>query len=206
MIESNIRNIIFDLGGVILDLSVESTMRQLAALSGLSPDAIIEKYKVQPAFTEYECGNMTDNEFRDAVRGIFNIQCSDADIDKCWNAMLGGIPVAKIEMLRQLKSKYRTYLLSNTNAIHLSFFSNMVARTHSIESLDPLFHKTYYSHVLRMRKPHAPIYEHVLRDNNLKAEETVFLDDNLANLEGAASVGIKTIHIHHPDHFYNIFK
>jgi FMN phosphatase YigB (HAD superfamily) len=109
-------------------------------------------------------------------------------------------------LLRDLKSKYKTYLLSNTNAIHLDCFTGIVKKAHGIESLDPLFHKAYYSHLMKMRKPDPGIYEFVLKENGLKAEETIFLDDNLANLKGAASVGIQTFHVSHPDTIFSLFR
>jgi putative hydrolase of the HAD superfamily len=120
--------------------------------------------------------------------------------------MLGDIPAGRIELLRELRSKYKTYLLSNTNAIHLDCFSGMVKKAHGLESLDPLFHKAYYSHLMKLRKPDAAIYEYVLNENGLKANETIFLDDNVANLKGAASVGIQTFHVTHPDLIFSLFR
>lgn len=206
MIERSFRNIIFDLGGVILNLSVDSTLRQFAALSSLPVEKVIEIYHAQPEFLAYEKGEITNDQFRTALRKLFGLTADDIALDTCWNAMLGDIPPERIELLRELKSKYRTYLLSNTNALHLDCFSGIVRKTHNIDSLDPLFHKTYYSHLMKMRKPDPEIFEYVLKENNLNAGETIFLDDNTANLRGAASVGIQTFHVTHPDTIFSLFR
>lgn len=206
MIDHSIKNIIFDLGGVILNLSVDSTLRKFSELSGLPVDKVIEMYHARPEFLAYEKGEITNEEFRQNLKDIFGITSMDTELDVCWNAMLGDIPAERIGLLRDLKSKYKTYLLSNTNAIHLDCFTGIVQSAHGIESLDPLFHKAYYSHLMKMRKPDPAIYEFVLKENGLKAEETIFLDDNMANLKGAASVGIQTFHVSHPDTIFSLFR
>ena len=206
MIDHSIKNIIFDLGGVIINLSVESTLRKFSELSGQPPERVLELYHARPEFLDYERGEITNQEFRQSLKNIFGLTTVDSELDLCWNAMLGDIPAERIELLRELKSKYKTYLLSNTNAIHLDCFSGIVKKAHGIESLDPLFHKAYYSHLMKMRKPDPAIYEFVLNENGLKAEETIFLDDNVANLKGAASVGIQTFHVTHPDTIFSLFR
>ena len=206
MIDERIKNIIFDLGGVILNLSVDSTLRKFAEISGHPIDKVIEIYHARPEFLDYEKGEITNDEFRRNLKEIFGITKLDSELDEFWNAMLGDIPGERIDLLRELRSKYKTYLLSNTNAIHLDYFSGMVKKAHGIESLDPLFHKTYYSHLMKMRKPDPAIYEFVLKENGLKADETIFLDDNEANLKGAASVGIQTFHVTHPDLIFSLFR
>jgi len=206
VLDSRIKNIIFDLGGVILNLSVDSTLRKFAEHSNLPVDKVIEIYHSRPEFLAYEKGEISNDEFRTALREIFSITTLDTQMDECWNAMLGDIPRERIELLRDLKSKYKTYLLSNTNAIHLDCFTGIVKKQHGIESLDPLFHKAYYSHLMKMRKPDPQIYEYVLKENGLKANETIFLDDNVANLKGAASVGIETFHVTHPDLIFSLFR
>ena len=206
MLDNKIKNIIFDLGGVIINLSVESTLKKIAELSGFPGDKVLEIYHSSPEFLAYEKGEITNDQFRESLRSLFGVKSDDPQIDLCWNAMLGDIPAERIELLKELKKKYRTFLLSNTNAIHLDCFTNIVKKAHGLESLDPLFHKAYYSHLMGMRKPDAEIYEYVLKENGLKAEETIFLDDNLANLKGAASVGIQTFHVSHPDTIFSLFR
>jgi putative hydrolase of the HAD superfamily len=205
LINPNIRNLIFDLGGVILNLSVQTTLQQLAKLTGLPVEKIVESYTSRQEFLQYETGQIGDPEFRTALRKIYSIDGTDSMIDSCWNAMLLDIPSERIELLKSLKNRYRTFLLSNTNAIHVRCFSEYLQASHGINSLDALFEKVYYSHTLGMRKPDPHIYEHLLKENDLVASETLFLDDSHKNIEGAQSVGIQTVWVRNPEELYSLF-
>ena len=205
VLDSKIKNIIFDLGGVILNLSVDSTLKKLAVVSGLSVEKVVEVYHSTEFFYAYERGEITNDEFRKNVRDLFGDIPTDLELDGYWNAMLGDIPKERIGLLKELKPKYKTFLLSNTNAIHLDHFTTMVYKDYQLP-FNRLFHKAYYSHLMKMRKPDPAIYEFVLRENGLEASETIFLDDNLANLKGAASVGIQTFHVTHPDLIFSLFR
>jgi len=206
VLDNKIKNIIFDLGGVILNLSVDSTLLHISKLSGYPIEKVMELYHARPEFLQYERGEISNDEFRKSLKTIFGVTSADTELDLCWNAMLGDIPAERIELLKELKSKYRTFLLSNTNAIHLDYFSGIVKKAHHLDSLDLLFHKAYYSHLMKMRKPDPAIYEYVLKENGLIAEETIFLDDNVSNLKGAASVGVQTFHVTHPDLIFSLFR
>jgi FMN phosphatase YigB (HAD superfamily) len=203
----SIKNLIFDLGGVILDLSVDQTMEQFSALSGLDKQRVKDLYASTPGFEEYEKGLMNDKDFRDFVRAVFAVQSSDEEIDTCWTAMLLGLPIRKLNLLQSLKKNFSVYLLSNTNNIHLNYINQIMLPgiTHSGNSLDSYFHRAYYSHIMKKRKPNADIFEQVLNENSLLAHETLFLDDNLLNIEGAKQLGIQTVHVVTPDIILNYF-
>jgi putative hydrolase of the HAD superfamily len=183
---SSVKNLIFDLGGVILDLSVDDTLQGFSNLSGIKKDTVKEIFVSSPEFEQYEKGDFGDAEFRDFVRKVYKIQASDPEIDTCWNAMLLGLPLIKLQLLQKLKEKYQVYLLSNTNNIHLQHINNIILRNLTGEdNLDIYFHKAYYSHRMGKRKPDAAIFQQVLDENNLKSDVTLFLDDNAMNIEGA---------------------
>jgi len=204
--DTAIKNLIFDLGGVILDLSVEHTLQSFSDLSGLSKQRVKELFVTSSAFEAFEKGLISEVEFRAAVRKTYSINPDDATIDAGWNAMLRGIPVAKLELLKKLKATYRVYLLSNTNTIHLDYINtNMLPAITGDSSLDPYFHRTYYSHLMKKRKPDAEIFEQVLQENNLNAHETIFLDDHADNIAGAKRVGIQTFHVLNPDQVIEFF-
>ncbi|HTJ49769.1 MAG TPA: HAD family phosphatase [Cyclobacteriaceae bacterium] len=206
MKDGEIKNLIFDLGGVILDLSVPHTLQAFSTLSSLPLDEVKHKFITSPEFESYEKGGISDVEFREFVREVYHVKATDAQIDLCWNAMLRGVPLIKTELLSRLMNSYRVFLLSNTNGIHLDFINNVILpRDVKTTSLDPFFHRTYYSHLMRMRKPDAEIYLAVLAENKLNANETLFLDDNKYNIEGAAAVGIKTVHVTTPDLILDYF-
>jgi putative hydrolase of the HAD superfamily len=204
---SGIKNIIFDLGGVILDLSVDHTLQSFSDLSGLKKNEVEKIFHSTPEFLLYEKGGMTDNEFRDFVRQVYKINAPDSALDKSWNAMLRAMPLDKLALLDKLKTRYNVFLLSNTNNIHLDYINKvMMPAVSGDRVLDDYFHRAYYSHLMFMRKPDAEIFERVLNDNGLEAAETLFLDDNASNVVGAASVGIQTVHVTSPNLMLEYFN
>ncbi len=187
-----IKNIIFDLGGVILDLSVDDTLIAFSRLSGLPQEKVREMFLSAQGFEAYEKGLMDDDAFRDFVRELYGVNVDADDIDRCWNAMLVGFPVEKLQLLNRLKSRYRVFLLSNTNGIHLNYINGvLLPEATGQNNLDSYFHAAYYSHRMMKRKPEPEIFVEVLEDNKLDAAETLFLDDNAANVEAAIGVGIQ---------------
>ena len=205
MVSTSIKNLIFDLGGVILDLSVDSTLQQFSVLSGLDRTQVGRLFQNSAGFVDYEKGLISDADFRDFVRKLYNVKASDAQLDQCWNAMLVRIPREKLSLLLKLKEQYNVILLSNTNTIHLEYINGTVVPAAGGHALDHYFHRSYYSHLLKKRKPDAEIFEHVLEENNLTAGQTLFLDDNADNIAGAKAVGIQTVHVTTPDLILDYF-
>jgi glucose-1-phosphatase len=204
--DPTIRNLLFDLGGVILNLAPQCTIEAFARLVNRDPDMVLKTYHERHEFSAYEKGDLTDEAFRTALRQMFATQATDDELDACWNAMLLDLPLERIQLLQKLRSRYQLILLSNTNAVHVRHFNQIVKSVTGQNTLDAYFDKIYYSHVLKMRKPEKEIYQHVLRSHQLVASETLFLDDNLSNLEGAQAVGIKTFHVQHPDLIFTLFN
>ena len=205
-VDSSIKNLIFDLGGVILDLSVKDTLRSFSELSGIKKNKVAQLYDSAPGFLSYEKGEISDEVFRDFVRDLYKIDASDEELDSCWNAMLLGIPLKKLQLLETLKTKYTVYLLSNTNNIHLHFINHTLLSKTIHPSLDGFFHRAFYSHRMKKRKPDAEIFNQVLEEEGLQPEQTLFLDDNFSNVEGASKVGIKTVHVVTPDLIFDYFS
>lgn len=204
--DRSIKNLIFDLGGVILDLSVDTTLKSFADLSGVEKSTVKSLFTSTPEFELYEKGEISDEEFRQFVKNLYRIDAPDEALDACWNAMLLGFPTRKLQLLETLKTSYNVYLLSNTNNIHLQYINNtLLPRINHHTSLDDFFHRAYYSHQMKKRKPDAEIFEQVLVEGNFKPEETLFLDDNKSNVEGAGKLGIKTVHVVQPDMIFDYF-
>ena len=205
--DRSIKNLIFDLGGVILDLSIDTTLNSFASLSGIENSTVKKLFVSSAGFENYEKGGISDAEFRTFVKELYKIDVSDDKLDESWNAMLLGFPVRKLTLLETLKTKYNVYLLSNTNSIHLEHINNiLLPRVNHHKSLDDFFHRAYYSHKMKKRKPDAEIFEQVLQEGNFLPEETLFLDDNQSNVEGAGKLGIKTVHVVSPDMIYDYFS
>ncbi|MBX2945039.1 MAG: HAD family phosphatase [Cyclobacteriaceae bacterium] len=201
------RNLIFDLGGVIIDLSVERTIQSICDLSGVRPDQVRHAYRTHTEFYAYERGEITDAEFRQVLQRIFSFSAPDEQIDSAWNAMLVQLPVAKLQLLDRLKKRFSVAVLSNTNNIHLSFVNqSMLPQVDAFSSLNDYFHVHYYSHLVGKRKPESQIFTQVLDENNYVPEQTLFLDDNKENIEAAAALGIQTFLVEHPDRVLDYFR
>jgi HAD superfamily hydrolase (TIGR01509 family) len=206
VVNPSVKNLIFDLGGVILDLSVEATLNSFAKVSGMEKNESKRLFLSSPGFELYEKGEYGDEEFREFVRNLYKISASDEVLDACWNAMLLRIPKNKLELLETLKSRYNVYLLSNTNNIHLEYINNVLLPVSGNNFLDDFFHRAYYSHRMKKRKPDAEIFDQVLSENNFLPHETLFLDDNQQNVEGASKLGIQTVYVTHPDLILDYFS
>jgi glucose-1-phosphatase len=203
---SSVKTLIFDLGGVILDLSVADTLESFAGLSKMPKEKVQELYFSAPGFLDYEKGAIDDRTFRDFVRQTYSLRATDEDIDRAWNAMLRGIPAEKLDLLTRLQSEFQVFLLSNTNAIHVHHINEVILpKGKEKRTLDSYFHKAYYSHRMGKRKPDAEIFEQVIDENQLVPEQTLFLDDYTVNIEGAKAVGIKTIHVTSPNLILDYF-
>lgn len=200
-----IDSLIFDLGGVIINLDTRRTVEAFAHLASRRPE-VVEPLMALPFFEDYEKGMMPDSEFRENVRGVLGVHASDQQIDAAWNAMLLDVPHSRLALLRALAPRYRLFLLSNTNAIHLHCFNTRVLAGSGLKTLAPLFTRTYYSHLLGMRKPDDEIFEFVLRDTGAAAAATLFLDDNADNLRGAQRCGIAAFHVRKPETIFELFN
>jgi FMN phosphatase YigB (HAD superfamily) len=202
----SIKNLIFDLGGVILDLSIDHTLAAFADLSKIDREKVNHIFATAAGFEDYEKGTLDDTGFRDFIRHAYAVSVDDQAIDDCWNAMLRGIPQIKLELLMRLQGEFQVYLLSNTNSIHIHHINEvMLPKIEGSKVLDTYFHKAYYSHCMGKRKPDADIFEQVIEENHLVPEQTLFLDDNAINIEGARSVGIKTFHVTTPNLILDYF-
>jgi putative hydrolase of the HAD superfamily len=203
---SSIKNIIFDLGGVIINIDFQYTYEAFAKLGNTDILSIIKRFEEIQVFKRYEKGEFSDQEILNLFRMEFNTNASDEELVQAWNALLFDIPTSRVELLKSLKSTYRTFLLSNTNNIHIQEVNNILHKSSGIPNLDHLFEKIYYSYDIKMSKPDLEIYQHVLEQNNLKAEETLFIDDNKDNIIGAQAAGLHVIYVQAPDTILELLK
>lgn len=192
------KNLILDLGGVLLNLDYNRTKEAFAALGVPDFNAHYTQFKGSPLFDDLETGRVTDKAFYDALRKSSGLDLTAAQIRDAWNAMLLDFPETRIALLKTLKSRYRLFLLSNTNAIHYEAFQKTFWNATGMESLDGLFDKAYYSHLMGVRKPEPEPFRMILEEQGLKGEETLFVDDTLPNLAGAQTLGIQTVHLQPP--------
>lgn len=202
-----IKNIIFDLGNVIIDLDLAKTDIELEYVLGEDYVDRLNQIEKKDIFNRFEMGLCDEREFVETLQSVANQKVSYRRIIDAWNAMLLRTPMHRLEMLENLKSTYQVFLLSNTNETHLAWVFDDLQKMYGITDFDTrYFHKPYYSHLINLRKPNIEIYQFVLDDAQLIANETLFIDDNYDNIVGAKQVGINTIHHQIGNEIENLFK
>jgi putative hydrolase of the HAD superfamily len=194
IIVSKIRALIFDLGGVILDIDQERTLR---AFNKLGLDLEELNYQM-PVFNNFEIGKISIEEFRVIIKTALNGLADDARIDHAWNAMLLELPKSRLQILRQLKQHFRLYLLSNTNALHMQYFYNYLEQKYSVEEWQNTFDHIFYSHEIALRKPDLSCYKYVCDTIGFAPEQCIFIDDSIINIRGAENAGLKICHADTP--------
>jgi glucose-1-phosphatase len=187
----NVTNIIFDLGGVILNLDNKKTEDAFKAMGTKHFKEYFGPGIADSFFREYEIGKINNRQFLSNLRDLIQVDVADASIIKAWNAMLLDFPAERIALLDELKNKYRLFLLSNTNALHLKAIEEIYRKEYRGRELKDHFEKTYYSHLMGIRKPDKESFQYILDEYHLQAESTLFVDDTLVNVEAATRLGLK---------------
>ena len=185
--------IIFDLGAVILNINYQNTIDEFTKL-GVKNAATFYSKKVQTdLFNQIETGMISSNEFLKSLQKETK-NANINQVEKAWNAMLLDLPEERIQLIEKLKkNNYSIYLLSNTNAIHIDAIKKQLGKRKWL-AFCKLFDKMYLSHELGLRKPDVKIFEYILKEQKLKAEEVFFIDDSPQHIASAKKIGI---HCHH---------
>ncbi len=191
--QQNIRVIIFDLGGVIINLDIHRTLDAFRALVGEEFDILEEAQLNQSFYMEYEKGNISCEEFRSHIRGLTPKKLTDEQIDTAWNSMLLDIPEERFSWIESLKDHYQLCILSNTNVIHVDAFHRIFEKQTPYNHPSDLFEKLFYSCELGMRKPDENIYEEVIKEMGVEPGQAVFYDDKQENIDTANRLGIKGV-------------
>ncbi len=188
-----IKNLVFDLGGVLLDIEFKRTFDAFSKLGINNAYKLNDYPDVLNLFMELERGQHSPEIFRKRFRVLTGFDGCDHDLDDAFNALLIGFVPARVERVRELGIKYKTFILSNTNAIHCHHYNQQLYETMGIKNLDHLVDKAYYSHDLGSRKPEQEIYLRMLRDSGIKANESLFIDDRQENLDAARELGLEVM-------------
>ena len=193
-----IKNIIFDMGGVLYNIDYNLTADAFKKLGFTNFEAMYSQFTADEVFEKLETGQITPNEFYTIIQQKSDVEISTTQIKNAWNAMLLGFRTTAINHLVEIKNSYRIFLLSNTNAIHLESVYEDYDMLGQAIGYDDLFEQAWYSHKIGLRKPNEDIYEFILNEAGLKPEETLFIDDSFNNIETAKALGIQT-HLLLPD-------
>jgi len=188
---NNISTIIFDLGGVLCDLDIDRCIMNFKQLGLENFEHYLNNFGQSGFFMQLEKGLINDDEFRSEVRKLTSKSLTNEQINDAWNSFLVGIPTEKLDIILELRKKFRIIMLSNTNIIH---FPNTVARffNYNGKKLTDFFDKCYLSYEMKMAKPDAEIFLKLLEDEQVQANQCLFLDDGAKNINQAQMLGLQT--------------
>jgi len=185
-----IQNIIFDFGNVLIPIEPRRTEKAFTQL-GASPSL----WEQTELFQKLEIGQIEPKAFLTAIQPhFFRKTILTRDIRAAWNALLDPLPEENIQLLKKYRPNYRLFLLSNTNALHIDHIRE-TAGPFLYRQFYRQFEKVYYSQEVGLRKPEADMYRKVLEENQLKPEETLFIDDKTENTVAAEALGISVWHL-----------
>ena len=201
-----IKNIIFDLGGVILDIDETMTLHELQKM-GVDGKSLMLDPRFIALDEKFERGIISASTFRKQMRLLLGKESlSDANFDFLWNSMLLDIPRERIHALEQVKEHYNIFLMSNTNEIHYDLYVRDLQLRFGYKQFDDLFDKSYFSFDVHLMKPDPLFFEFIIDHQRLKPAETLFIDDTKANIVAAQAFGLHTYLIRRDELVRNLFE
>ena len=192
MINNSKEAIIFDLGGVLLNLDYDLTEKAFISLGMTNFGESYSQLQQTHLFDRYEIGEISSFHFVNRLLDLLPPGTTANQVVHAWNAMILDFPAERLQFLEELSMKYRLFLLSNTNDLHIDAVRRALEKTVGHKNLEQYFEKTYFSSAIGMRKPDSRIFEFVCSENNLDPAKTIFIDDSPQHVEGAKLVGIET--------------
>lgn len=190
-----IKNIIFDLGGVIYDIRYENIPEAFARMGAGNLMEIYSKAKQTDFIDRYEEGLMSSDEFCEEIRRISEVPLTNEQIKEAWNAILIDVPASRVDFLLKLKERYNLYLFSNTNQFNYDCFTAHLNQKYGFDFFDTIFKAAYFSHILHIRKPKAEGFQTIMQEQQLNPAETLFIDDSPQHIEGARRCGLQAYHL-----------
>ena len=189
---SEIKNLLLDLGGVVLNVDYHKMVDVFKEYGVMDFDKHFTQAKQVEIIDKFEEGKCTVEEFRNGIRDLVNVNLTDEQIDNAWFSMILDLPKERIELIGLLKLKYNVYLFSNTNELHIELLKKRYEEEFGFDIFQMLFTKAYFSNEIKMRKPHPESFQWLINDAGIKAEETLFIEDSPQHIEGAKKVGLNT--------------
>lgn len=194
--KNKITTVILDFGGVLYDIDFQAAVHAFNRLGIDNFDTLYSKAVQSNLFEHFERGRITVPDFCDEIRRYFGQnRITNEEITDAWNQLLIGYKKSRLDFVEDLKSKYTVILLSNTNEVHYTYFTQQyLSEFQTHEPLEALFHRTFFSHRIGMRKPDAEFYRYALNQMKINPREAVFIDDTPHNITPARELGIHAIH------------
>ncbi|MEJ2595789.1 MAG: HAD-IA family hydrolase [bacterium] len=207
MKNSDIETIIFDFGGVILDIDPQLTMNEFARMGARKLDADQTNELIYQIVRKFEKGIYTPEVFRETMKDFLQLKkIQDQEFDDAWNALLYDIPAKRIKAIEESKDHYQIFLLSNSNEIHYDLYVRDLQLRFGYREFDELFDKAYFSFDLHMAKPESEIFEFVIYQHDLNPAKTLFIDDMDVNLATAKKLGLCTYKMQKPEKVRHLFE
>ena len=191
--QPEIKNIIFDLGGVLFDINYHLTAEAFEKLGVKDFKNIFAKKAQADVIDRLEEGKIGVEELTKELSVICGTTLSQNEVIQAWNAMLFNIPAHRFGLLKELRKKYRIFLYSNINEIHEIGVHQRLQEKYGIANLENHFEKVYYSHLIGIRKPNKEGFIYIVDDQQINANETLFIDDSPQHVEGALKAGLQAV-------------
>ena len=197
---TNFEAIIFDLGGVLLNIDYHKTIQAFKKLGIKNFDEVYTQAQQSELFNRLETGMISEDTFFQDINNIANTSFSNEDISQAWNAMLLDLPKHRVKLLKKMAKSIPIFLLSNTNSIHLKAFQSEIEMAYGRKDLlEELFVETFYSHLIHARKPDSEAFHIIIDKYDLNPGKTLFIDDSEQHIIGAKKIGLHTHHLVHQD-------
>ena len=193
-------NLLFDFGGVIINLDYSHTLEAMRRLNQQGSTIAFTQAAQAEFFDQFETGHLLPAEFRQGLRRHYALTATDEELDAAWNALLLDVPADRLALIADLRAQgHQTALLSNTNQIHIAKINQTLKAQYGFEQgIADALDRVFYSQEVRLRKPGEEIFRYVLREMNWQAEETLFIEDSFQHIETARRLGLRTLFLPPP--------
>ena len=193
-------HLLFDFGGVIIDIDYDATPAAMRRLSRAGSTIAFSQTGQAALFDEFETGRLSPAEFRAGLRSTYDLDATDAELDAAWHAMLFGVPAERLALIGKLRQQgHQTALLSNTNALHIAEINQRLAAQYGFRhGIADVLDRVFYSQEVGLRKPGEEIFRHALREMNWRAEDVLFIEDSPQHVATARRLGLRVLHLAPP--------
>lgn len=187
MPKSAIKALLFDMGGVVLEVDFEKVFQSWASMSALDELQIKSRFQMDKHYQQHEIGQLEASGFFDHLRQTLQLTATDEEMCCAWNAIFGQEITASLNAIDAVRHRIPTYGFTNTNRTHQSYWE------HNFPRIRNTFEKLFVSSEMGLRKPDAEAFEFILNDISVEPGQLLFFDDSAENLEGAELMGIQTV-------------
>ena len=189
MKHTSIKALLFDLGGVVIDVDFNQVFTKWAIFSNRGIEEIRSKFSLDHFYKSHEKGEIDITEYFSSLRRTLGIDISDFQFKEGWNSIFKAEIEGMSELLKIAKEKLPLYAFTNSNRVHEKVWSKKISQTLS------QFQKVFTSSDIGMRKPDPEAFQFVANSIGIELSEIIFYDDSIENIIGARNVGLNVVHV-----------